>query len=171
MIPMIEREIQNHGWLSASEFFDVIAIAEMTPGPIAVNSATFVGYKAAGFFGGLSATIGVSMPSLLLILIVSRYFFRFQKHPLNSMIFYGIRPVIAGLIATAAVFIAETAIFNGKLSVEFLSKLLRNPMDGINIWSVVIFIISLIGFNRFKLHPIIVIIVSGLLGTLFFYVI
>jgi chromate transporter len=68
MIPMIEREIESHGWLSPAEFIDIIAIAEMTPGPIAVNSATFVGFKTAGILGGLFATLGVALPSLLLIL-------------------------------------------------------------------------------------------------------
>ena len=90
MIPMIEKEIEGHGWLSATEFFDIVAIAEMTPGPIAVNSATFVGYRTAGYFGGLIATIGVAIPSLVLILIISRYFFKFQKHPLNTAVFYGL---------------------------------------------------------------------------------
>lgn len=120
MIPMIEKEIEGNGWLSASEFFDIVAIAEMTPGPIAVNSATFVGYKTAGFLGGLTATIGVVIPSLVLILIISRFFFKFQKHPLNTAVFYGVRPVIAGLIATAAIFVSETAIFKGKLTTNLL---------------------------------------------------
>ena len=62
MIPMIEREIESHGWLSPAEFIDIIAIAEMTPGPIAVNSATFVGFKTAGILGGLFATLGSTYP-------------------------------------------------------------------------------------------------------------
>ena len=170
MIPMIEKEIEGNGWLSASEFFDIVAIAEMTPGPIAVNSATFVGYKTAGFLGGLTATIGVVIPSLVLILIISRFFFKFQKHPLNTAVFYRVRPVIAGLIATAAIFVSETAIFKGKLTTNLILKLFRHPLDIINVGSIFIFAVSLIALRRTKLHPILVIALSGALGILIFYV-
>lgn len=170
MIPMIEKEIEGNGWLSASEFFDIVAIAEMTPGPIAVNSATFVGYKTAGFLGGLTATIGVVIPSLVLILIISRFFFKFQKYPLNTAVFYGVRPVIAGLIATAAIFVSETAIFKGKLTTNLILKLFRHPLDIINVGSIFIFAVSLIALRRTKLHPILVIALSGALGILIFYV-
>lgn len=170
MIPMIEREIEGNGWLTATEFFDIVAIAEMTPGPIAVNSATFVGYKTAGFFGGLAATFGVAMPSLILILIISKYFFKFQKHPLNGAIFYGIRPVIAGLIATAAIFVSETAIFKGKLSAELFSQLFREPLKVLNVGSIFIFLVSLFLLIKTKIHPMLVIALSGVLGILFFYV-
>ncbi len=170
MIPMIEKEIERNRWLSAAEFFDIIAIAEMTPGPIAVNSATFVGYKAVGLLGGLFATIGVSIPSLVLILIISRYFFKFQNHPLNTAMFYGIRPVIAGLITTAAFFVAETAIFKDELSMDLLIKIFSQPLQVINIKSIFIFIISLVALKKFKLHPILTIALSGVLGILLFYV-
>lgn len=171
MIPMIEREIEGNGWLSAAEFVDIIAIAEMTPGPIAVNSATFVGYETAGLFGGLAATIGVAIPSLVLILIVSKYFFKFQKHPLNDTIFYGIRPAIAGLITTAAVFVAETAIFKDNLSIDLLIKIFQKPLESLNIGSIFIFFISLVVLKKYKLHPILAIALSGVLGILLFYVI
>lgn len=170
MIPMIEKEIERNGWLSASEFFDMIAIAEMTPGPIAVNSATFVGYKAAGILGGLFATIGVSIPSLALILIISKYFFKFQNHPLKTTIFYGIRPVIAGLIATAAFFVSETAIFKKKLSMDLLVNIISQPLEVLNLESIFIFLVSLVALNKFKLHPILTIALSGVLGILLFFV-
>jgi chromate transporter len=170
MIPMIEKEIEGNGWLSAAEFFDIIAIAEMTPGPIAVNSATFVGYRAAGVLGGLVATLGVSIPSLVLILIISRYFFKFQNHPLNTVMFYGIRPVIAGLITTAAVFVSETAIFKEELSINLITKIFKQPLEVLNISSILIFIISLVALKKYKLHPILAIALSGGLGVLLFYV-
>ncbi|WP_296971760.1 chromate transporter [Tepidanaerobacter sp. EBM-38] len=165
MIPLIQKEIESHGWLSASQFVDIIAIAEMTPGPIAVNSATFVGYKAAGIVGGLIATIGVATPSLVLILIVSRYFFKFQDHPVNKMIFYGIRPVIVGLIFSAAVFVAQTA-FLKESTVLNLSYMLENFLYIINFKGVLIFAISLICLVKFKINPILMIVISGILGLL-----
>lgn len=171
MIPLIQREIESNGWLSAREFVDIIAIAEMTPGPIAVNSATFVGFKTAGFWGGLVATIGVAIPSLLLILIISQFFFKFQKHPFNIMIFYGIRPVIAGLIATAAIFVAETAIFKQELTAEVFNNLASHFMDVINIGSIGVFVLSLITLIKFKMHPIVAIVGSGVVGVILFYMI
>lgn len=166
MIPLIQKEIESHGWLSASEFVDIIAIAEMTPGPIAVNSATFVGYRAAGILGGLIATIGVAIPSLVLILIVSKYFFKFQNHPLNKMLFYGIRPVIVGLIFTAAVFVAQTAFFKEGATFD-LNSLMASPFSIVDLKSVIIFAFTLIGLIKFKINPILIIILSGLLGVFF----
>lgn len=157
MIPLIQKEIESHGWLSASEFVDIIAISEMTPGPVAVNSATFVGYKAAGLLGGVIATFGVALPSMVLVLIVSRYFFKFQDHPLNKMIFYGIRPIVVGLIFSAAIFVAQTAFF--KEGATFLSI--------IDLKSIIIFLITLICLIKFKINPIAMIILAGILGVVF----
>lgn len=166
MIPLIQKEIESHGWLSASEFVDIIAIAEMTPGPIAVNSATFVGYRAAGILGGLVATTGVAIPSLVLILIVSKYFFKFQHHPINKMIFYGVRPVIGGLIFAAAILVAQTSFF--KMVSEFnLSSIFFNPLSIIDLKSIFIFALTLIGLVTFKINPILIIVLSGILGLIF----
>ncbi len=82
MIPLIQKEITRNGWITPSEFVDIIAIAEMTPGPIAVNSATFVGYKTAGLFGGLVATIGVALPSAMLIFLIADFIQKYKTHPL-----------------------------------------------------------------------------------------
>ncbi|NLL71831.1 MAG: chromate transporter [Epulopiscium sp.] len=165
MIPLIEKEIEKHGWMTATEFSNIIAIAEMTPGPIAVNSATFVGYKTAGLFGGIVATIGVALPSLLLILLVSQIFFTYQNHPVNKMIFYGIRPVIVGLITTATVFVGRTAFFNWEVPFQGIKDLL----GFLNFGSIVICIISLIAMIRYKVHPILMIGISALMGIILFY--
>lgn len=168
MIPLLQREIASNGWLNASKFANIIAISEMTPGPIAVNSATFVGYHAAGVLGGIIATLGVASPSVILILIVANIFFKYKDHPLNTSIFYIIRPIIAALILTAAFFVAKTSIINTETSTIFngwIAKLL----EIINFKSLLILIISLFAYIKFKLHPILVIAISGILGILFFY--
>lgn len=163
MIPLIQEEITRHGWMTAAEFVDIISIAEMTPGPIAVNAATFVGYKTTGLWGGIIATIGVALPSLLLILLVSQIFFKYQHHPINKMVFYGVRPVIVGLITTAAVVVSKTA---------FVSL----PLDGLSLWqsinwgSIAIFGLSLFAMLKLKLHPILTIVLSAGFGVLFFHV-
>src|SRR5699024_10062124 len=145
-------------------------ISEMTPGPIAVNTATFVGYKTSGILGGLAATIGVALPSLILILIISKYFFKFQKHPLNSAIFWGIRPALTGLITTAFVYVAETAVFNDILSIDLLVKIYKKILEVLNLGSIFIFIVSLVALKRYKLNPILAISLSWVLGILIFYV-
>lgn len=164
MIPLIQKEIERHGWMTATEFIDIIAIAEMTPGPIAVNAATFVGYKTAGIWGGIIATIGVALPSLLLILLVSQAFFKYQYHPVNKMIFYGIRPVIVGLISTAAITVSKTAFVNSDILMTKADHLLQY----INFASIGISILVIIGMWKFKLHPILAIVISGVLGIIIF---
>lgn len=171
MIPLIQKEIETNGWLSSSEFIDIIAVAEMTPGPIAVNSATFVGYKTAGFLGGLSATLGVTLPSLILILAVSYIFFKYQSHPLKVMVFYGIRPVITGLILAASIFVAQTSLFWSKLSLVTIKQVFINPLEIINIGSIIIFLATILALKKYKMNPILTILGAGALGILFFHVI
>lgn len=168
MIPLIQKEIEMHGWISPSEFVDIIAIAEMTPGPIAVNSATFVGYKTAGLFGSMVATIGVALPSLILILAVSGFFFKIQKKPINIMIFYGVRPVITGLIAAAGVFVAETAIFKKDVSIEAFNYLFNKPANFFDFGGIVILVASLGALVKFKIHPILTIAGAGVAGVVIY---
>lgn len=155
MIPFIQREVVSHGWLTVSQLVDIIAIAEMTPGPIAVNSATFVGYNAAGLLGGFVATLGVSLPSMILVLIISGFFYKFQKKPANRMMFYGIRPVVVGLILSAALLVGETAFFNGSFtSVDFTA--------------IFLFALSLTALIKFRLNPILIIMACGVLGLMLY---
>jgi len=149
MLPLIQREIiDRHGYLTLQEFSDIIAIAEMTPGPVAVNSATFVGYKVAGVTGSAVSTFGVVLPSFIVILLAAMFFVRFQKHPAVQNIFRGVRPVVIALIAAAAVGI-------GKIS------LLDLP-------SVVIAAAALAAMLRTKLHPVAIILAAGIMGTILF---
>ena len=102
MIPLIQREtVENHGWVSDEDILDIIAIAESTPGPIAINSATFVGYRAAGFFGSFAATLGVVLPSFIIILIISYALEAFQSIAAVQFAFRGIRAGVLALIFKA----------------------------------------------------------------------
>lgn len=157
MIPLIQKDIEANAWMKAAEFVDIIAIAEMTPGPIAVNAATFVGYKTAGVPGGIVATLGVTLPSLLLILAVSGFFFKYRTHPANGMLFYGIRPVITGLIATAAIFVAEAAVLTTELSFEAIKLFFRQPLEVIDLKGLLLLAAALAALVRFRLHPILLI--------------
>jgi len=163
MIPLIQSEIERHGWLSASQFADIIAVAEMTPGPIAINSATYVGYQTAGVAGGLIATTGVVMPSLILVLLVARLIGGFQKHPLNTAVFYGIRPVVVGLILSAALFIARTTVIriDADSLQGWLADLSADPLHTINLLAVAVFAAVYYLEQRYKLHPLILIGAAG----------
>lgn len=102
MIPLIQREAaEKKKWVSDEDILDIVAIAESTPGPIAVNSATFVGYKTAGFFGAFAATLGVVLPSFLIILMLSFVLRRFESIKTVQYAFFGIRAGVLALIIKA----------------------------------------------------------------------
>jgi len=155
MIPIIEYEVLNHGWLDAQQFTDVISIAGMSPGPIATNSAVFVGYKIAGIPGAIVATFAISLPSLILILLVALFFYKIQKHKLVQSIFYGLRPVIVGLICYAAV---RFSIYNGIIGGDYL-------FNGVSIM-ILLFSLSILLFTR--IHPLVVIFLSGIVGIMIY---
>lgn len=125
----------------------------MTPGPIAVNSATFVGFKTAGILGAASATFGVALPSLLLILFISGFFFKYSNHPLMKHIFIGIRPVVAGLILSSALVMAKTTIFTSS-----------HGHSSFNVKTFGIALIILLLALKKKVHPIVLISTAGILG-------
>lgn len=155
MVPLIQKEIESNNWLTAKQFIDIIAVAETTPGPIAVNSATFVGFKVAGFYGSLVSTIGVSLPTFILVILLSKAVQKFSEHPVMKGILYGIRPVVISLILFSAIIIGKTVLFQHN----------SNNIDWI---SLVIGILAFIGIIRFKLHPILLITASGFLGIILY---
>lgn len=167
MIPLIQHELDANGWLTASQFVDVIAIAEMTPGPIAVNAATFVGYRVAGVVGGVVATLGVAAPSLLLILFLATFFFRYRSHPMQRAIFHCIRPVVTGLIAAAALSIARTALLLIPEDLPVWSLFAGNPIPKIDWIAVGLFLVCLMLLKR-NMHPIALIGISAVSGMLLY---
>lgn len=157
MIPVIEREVVHaNGWMTLPTFTDVIAVAGMSPGPIATNSAIFVGYRMAGVPGALASTLGMVLPSLVIILIVAAFFYKVRTSELVKKGFYGLRPIITGLIFYAAI---KFAVGNQVIPTSF----------GAFGWEtaglIVIFLTSLVGLVKYKVHPILVIVLSGLAGT------
>ena len=100
MIPLVQKEIESHNWLTAQEFIDIIAVAESTPGPVAVNTATFVGFKVAGFWGSVVSTVSVALPSFIIVLLIANAVKKFSEHPVMKGMLYGIRPVVISLIFT-----------------------------------------------------------------------
>lgn len=151
-IPIIEMEVTAHQWMTTEEFTDIIGIAGTSPGPIATNCAVFVGYQTAGFAGAVASTLGVVLPSFIVILILAAFFYRANKNPIVQSAFYGLRPIVVGLVVYAAIKFAFSSGMVTTLSNESFSLLL-------------IFIFSLLALTKFHLHPAVVIILSGLAGV------
>ncbi|MDW7651097.1 MAG: chromate transporter [Bacillota bacterium] len=149
MLPLIQKEIiENQGWLSLTEFVDILAVAEMTPGPVAINSATFIGYSTGGFWGAAFATAGVVTPSIILIVLAVRLFNHFYENHWVQAAFTGLRPAVIALITGAAIFVAQTSV------TDITSILL-----GAGAFTLLIYT---------QLHPILVLALSALAGIIIY---
>ncbi|OAB47928.1 chromate transporter [Paenibacillus antarcticus] len=155
IIPMIQHEAITGGWLSEAIFQEVVSIAGMAPGPVATNSATLIGYRVAGIEGAIASTLGMVLPSFVLIILISVFFYQVRNSQWIKASFYGLRPVITGLIAYAAIHFG----FMGK-DQSFISW--QTPI------TLIIVFAALYSLVKYKLHPLTVIIASGILGIALF---
>lgn len=167
MVPLMEREIAAHGWLAAAEFADIVAISQMTPGPIAVNAATYIGFRVAGVAGSASATFGVFLPSFILVLLVAHFLRKFKESRGVEAFLSGIRPATVGLIASAVIFFGRMSIFSfipgGGFGLGSGGIFRLGPVD-IRLAALGIFLVVLVGMRRFGLKPIPGVILSAALG-------
>ena len=159
MLSMIQGEVvTQYGWLSSQEFTDIVAISQMTPGPIGINAATYVGYTASGnIWGSVIATFAVVLPSFILMLTISKFFLKYQKHPVVESVFNGLRPAVVGLLASAALVLMNTESF-GSPSTDTYSFVV----------SVILFLIAFIGTRKFRINPILMIVACGIAGLLLY---
>ena len=111
MIAMIQYEAEHHGWLTQEELVDFVALSESTPGPLAVNMATFVGIRTGGIAGAVIATIGIVLPSFIIILIIAKCFERFKNSRSVKGIMSGLKPAVVGMIGTAFLSVGRTVFF------------------------------------------------------------
>ncbi len=166
MLSLIERIIVGSGWISEQMFTDIVAISQMTPGPIGINSATYIGYVAPGvanpafsnpvfgILGSILCTLVVVVPSYLLTLYTSHFINRHRESAIVKGVFSGLRPTVVGLIASAALLLMNEANFG----VEITEVM----------WSVAICIAAFILVFFVKLHPIAVILLAGVAGYLIY---
>ena len=112
MIPVINDEVLAHGWMTADEVMDIVAVAEMTPGSLGINCATFVGLRAAGIMGAFSASIGVMMPSLTLCMAAAHFILKLKGNTIMERIMRGIRPVSMGMLLATALTLSLTTFFS-----------------------------------------------------------
>lgn len=154
MLSLIHSEVVvSHQWLTNSEFSDIVAISQMTPGPIAINSATYIGYEVAGFWGSVVATVAVSLPALTLMLLITIFFLRLRDNRYVKGVVAGMRPVVIGMIASAALLLIFPTSSDG-----------ASFIDG---WSWVIFVATLVASAR-KVNPILLIVISGVVGIILY---
>lgn len=154
MLSLIHSEVVvRNGWITNSEFTDIVAISQMTPGPIAINSATYIGYEVAGIFGSVVATTAVCLPALTLMMLITHFFLRLQHNRYVRGVVMGMRPVVVGMIASAALLLILPHDTEG-----------GSFVDG---WSWAIFALTLLLSAR-KVNPIILILLSGIAGVLIY---
>ena len=165
MISLIRDECLGNGWLTETELLNLVGVAESTPGPIAINIATFVGASQAGFFGGLLATIGVTLPSFIIILLVAAFLRNLLKKRAVSATLNGMRPAIVGLIVGMSLILILNLIFG----VTTYSSSFKFDGFGVIILALVWGAALLYKKLRKKpISPIILIVFSGILGALFY---
>ena len=151
MLSLIERELLLRDWLTSKEFLDLVSVAQVTPGAIAINSATYAGNKVAGFFGGAIATLGVITPSIVIIILITNILLKFRENRTKDIIFLGINPVTIALIAYAGYLIS--------LGTFFIN-------DSINLGTVVIGSSIFILFFKTKINPVFLFGLSAILGII-----
>ena len=165
ILPLIYQGVSKFIYISQEDFADLFGISQATPGPIAINAATFVGYKAGGVAGSLTATLGVVIPSFLLVVLTASLLKRHREHPLVEGAFAGIRPITVGMIAAGVVYIASGAIFKADISgITGLGEIL-SAVDPI---AVILALIAAVLVYTKKLGAIQLIIGMGVLGAFIF---
>ena len=156
MLPLVQQAVADKGWMSGEALVNFIAVSESTPGPFAINMATYVGNVKAGILGGLCATLGVVVPSFVIILIVARCFEKFRKNRIVSGCMSGLKPAVIGMIASAVVSVGKTVFFPHGVNAAVVSS------PGFYV-SLAIFALSVVLAFK-KKHPILIICLSAVLG-------
>ena len=170
MLSVIQGEVvTRHCWLSSSEFTDIVAVSQMTPGPIGINSATYVGYTAVlnsgapewlAVIGSVVTSFAVMLPSIVLMLLVSRFFMKYSKHSSVEDIFKALRPAVVGLIASAALLLMTKENFGSPS---------ETPLQFVV--SVALFVTAFVAMKFFKVSPILILILAGAFGGVFYGVV
>ncbi|MBE6588388.1 MAG: chromate transporter [Ruminococcaceae bacterium] len=161
MLPLIEDEVLSHGWIDRELLVNFIAVAESTPGPIAVNLSTYVGSEVGGFFGALCATLGVVTPSFIIILIVARCYEKFKENKIVKGCMSGLKPCVVGLIGAAAVSVFCTVFIPDGFKLSLFSEI--GTYTSLGIFAAALFM------SHKKLHPIFVVCFSAIAGIAFGY--
>jgi len=153
-IPFLYDLSEKTGWFSKEMLSNMIAVSEMTPGPLGVNMSTYTGYQSAGILGALFSTFGLITPSLIIIIIIANFLNKFSENKYVKNLFYGLKPASIALISYACIDIITSSLL------DFSTATI------INIKALILFIVLFISIRKFKLHPIIYIAISAIIGCI-----
>lgn len=154
-VPLIQEQIVNvHGWLEMSQFTDLITISQMTPGPIAINAATFVGIRIGGLPGALVATVGCILPSCIIVTVLAKLYLKYQKLDMLQSILNSLRPAVVALIASAGVSILISAFWGSGKGIT---------LTGTDWILAGIFLVCLVLLQKLKWNPVLVMVLAGVL--------
>ncbi len=156
MLPMMREEVLAHEWAAESDLINFIAVSESTPGPFAINMATYVGNEQYGILGAFFATLGVVLPSFIIILIVAKCYEKFQRSKVVMGCMSGLKPCVVGLIGAAVVSIGKTVLFPTGVTTSVFSS--PNIYISLGIFA----IMAVLAFK--KVHPILIICMSAVIG-------
>ena len=162
MLPLIQSTVLSEGWMRHEQLVDFVAISESTPGPFAVNIATYIGIERGGVLGAICSTLGVVMPSFIIILIVARIYEKFNSNKIVKGVMTGLKPAVIGLIASAVLSIGKTVLIPDIENIKAIGKIFTVEL----LCSVIIFAIGLFLILKKKAHPILVVALSAILGIL-----
>lgn len=167
MIPMITTEVVGRGWVDAITLTDFIAISEATPGPFAINIATFVGSQTAGIFGAACATIGVLLPSLIIILLIAFALSKFMKNRYVKGALSKVQPIVIALISYTAISLFVNTMFFNKQGINYSAFIFDRQSFSLFV-ILLSFTVVYKKVNKKALSPIILLLLAGLLGALLF---
>ena len=161
-LPFLKELAERTGWFTQDLITDMIAISESTPGPIGINMATYVGCNIAGAPGGFLATMGELIPSLIIVILISKSLERFRSSVAVGDIFYGLRPAVTGLIAAAGISVAQVALLRAELY-----RQTGTLLDLLDWKKLILFAACFLGIRKLKWHPVAFIAISAAIGILF----
>ncbi len=162
-MPLIQQQVvETHGWLTMAQFGDIVTIAEMTPGPIAINSATFVGTLVAGLPGAIIATLGCVVPSCIIVLTLAYLYHRFRGLRIMQGILAGLRPAVIAMIASAGINLFLTSVYGSAMLPE-------DPLN-MDCVALILFAGAFFALRKWKISPILTMAGAGLAGLLLFSV-
>lgn len=161
-LPQIQNQvITANKWLTLSEFADLITMSQMTPGPIAINAATFVGMKVAGFFGAVVSTVGCVLPSIMIVMMLAYFYAKYKGLKGAQGVLNGLRPAVVAMIASASLVILLLALFDGSLPQSFAD---------VNFLSILLLAVCFLLLRIFKPNPIFVITGAGAVGIAWHFI-
>ncbi len=158
MLPLIQQEVAAKGWIDSQVLLDFVAVSESTPGPFAINMATYVGAEMGGILGAVCATLGVVLPSFAVILIVVKCYDKFRQSKIVSGCMSGLKPAVVGLIAAAVVSVALDVFFPTGLVLRVFSS------PGFYVAAAIAAVMLVLSFK--KVHPIVIVCLSAVLGII-----